>query len=174
MICRTLRAVSAAQVQEVCLVVHDPDGEVARLAVSEAARWPAGHAVLTVRRAAGSERALSVSLRAGVERACEAGATAVLVCLGDMPLITPAVIDGLTARHRETGADVVFPVHDGKRGNPVLWDRRCAARLLALSGDQGARSLFADPALRKESVPADASVLADFDTPDALDRYSRL
>ena len=37
-----------------------------------------------------------------------------------------------------------MPTLDGKRGNPVLLDRRFFAEMLALAGDVGARHLIGD------------------------------
>ncbi len=88
-----------------------------------------------------------------------------LVVLGDMPFIQSSsierVIDAL-----EEGA-ISVPVQAGEYGHPVAFDRAFGPGLLALVGDRGARSLFADAALRE--VPAlDPGVLWDVDTPRLL------
>ena len=88
-----------------------------------------------------------------------------LVVLGDMPFIQSSsierVIDAL-----EEGA-ISVPVQAGEYGHPVAFDRAFVPGLLALVGDRGARSLFADAALREVPV-LDPGVLWDVDTPRLL------
>ena len=42
------------------------------------------------------------------------------------------------------GPAIVVPMHQGQRGNPVLWPAELFAEMLALEGDVGARSLLAE------------------------------
>ena len=94
---------------------------------------------------------------------------AAIVCLGDMPGITPALLRALVAR---AGASaIVVPVFAGRRGNPVLWGRDHFTRLATLDGDTGGKPLLAVFAERIIDVAADSdSVLTDIDTPAALER----
>ena len=112
---------------------------------------------------------LSASLRAGLA-AVPDDAAAVLVCLGDMPLVGAPVIDGLLAAFdADAGRSVVVPTAGGVRGNPVLWGRRHIPALRALTGDAGARRLFDALAGELHDVETgDAAVLRDVDTPEAL------
>ncbi len=114
---------------------------------------------------------LSASLSAGI-RALPAEADAVLVCLGDMPLVATRTLDRLIDAYAPApGRRIVVPVHAGKQGNPVLWGRAFFAEILSLQGDRGARALLAlheDDICRV--VIADDSVLRDFDTREALPR----
>jgi molybdenum cofactor cytidylyltransferase len=72
------------------------------------------------------------------------------------------------------GAAIVVPVHEGQRGNPVLWPAELFGEMLALEGDAGARSLLAKhpDRVREIDLGTDA-VLMDVDTPDALARLRR-
>lgn len=112
---------------------------------------------------------LSTSLLAGLA-AMPDGVEAAFVLLADMPRITPAHLAALARAYRaaDPAPAAVVPVHDGRRGNPVLLNRRLlAADLAALGGDQGAGRLLA----RRSDVLAvamDAAVAADIDTPEAL------
>jgi molybdenum cofactor cytidylyltransferase len=112
---------------------------------------------------------LSASLRAGVA-ALPADAGAALICLGDMPLITPALINQILAAYDPAaGRLIVIPTHHGKRGNPVLWDRRFFAEMAALTGDTGARGLLLRHAEHVAEIEVNSdAVLRDFDTPEAL------
>jgi molybdenum cofactor cytidylyltransferase len=114
---------------------------------------------------------LSTSLKAGIRalpRHCEGA----LVLLGDMPRITGAHLDALTAVFEpEDGAAIVVPTHNGQRGNPVLWPVEFFAEMLDLEGDAGARKLIARHAdrVREVDLGTDA-IFLDVDTPEALAR----
>jgi molybdenum cofactor cytidylyltransferase len=112
---------------------------------------------------------LSASLRAGMAALPESAAAAV-VCLGDMPLVTGRVIDKLIeAYDPDEGRTIVVPVHEGRTGNPILWDRRYVPDILTLQGDAGARSLLKRYMENVAEVDvADDSVLRDFDTVESL------
>lgn len=111
---------------------------------------------------------LASSLRAGV-RAVPAECEGAVVLLGDMPRIAAEHIDGLIAAF---AADrIVVPVHGKERGNPVLWPARYFPELLQLQGDTGAKRLLGVHAaqVREIDLGTDA-ILADVDTPEALER----
>jgi molybdenum cofactor cytidylyltransferase len=112
---------------------------------------------------------LSASLKAAL-RAVPPEAEGILVCLGDMPLVTGPMLDRLIgACDPEEGRAVVQPTFRGKQGNPMLWAREFLAEMLEISGDIGARHLAAKHADRLVEVEmADDAVLRDFDTTDAL------
>ncbi len=112
---------------------------------------------------------IAASLAAGVAAVPDAAVGAV-VLLGDMPRIGADHIDRLIAAFDpEAGRGICVPTHGGRRGNPVLWGRRHFARLRALSGDAGGRTLFADCAADICEVPmADDAVLIDVDAPAEL------
>ncbi len=112
---------------------------------------------------------LSASLRAGLA-AVPPEAEGVLVCLGDMPLVTGSMIDRLIAAFDpEEGRRIVMPTCRGKQGNPMLWDRVLIPEMMAVTGDVGARhlaGLHADTVAEVEM--ADDAVLRDFDTTEAM------
>lgn len=114
---------------------------------------------------------LASSLQQGlscVPQDCEGA----LVLLGDMPLISPEIIEQLIAAfERNPSTKAVAPVRDGQRGNPVLLSQALFPAVAALSGDVGARALLA--AAQGEIVEvavASRAVTFDVDTPDALSR----
>jgi molybdenum cofactor cytidylyltransferase len=120
--------------------------------------------------AAGYATGMAASLRAGIA-ALPPGAAAALICLGDMPLVGAPLIDSLIEAYEpDEGRLIILPTAGGKRGNPVLWDRRFFADMTHLSGDTGARSLLRTHAEAVWEVETgDAAVLTDFDTPAALE-----
>ena len=110
---------------------------------------------------------LSRSLRVGA-RAVPPDWRGALVCLGDMPRITPAILSAMIAA-LTTDADIVVPVCCGKRGNPVLWGRAHIGRLTTLEGDVGGKALLGELAdhIIEVDVASDA-IFADVDTPADL------
>ncbi len=96
-----------------------------------------------------------------------------LVLLGDMPGVTAHLLDRLIAAFDPTeDRAIVVPVHDGKRGTPVLWGRRFFAEMRELSGDAGARALFAPYSNQICEVEAGSDApLIDIDTEEALATY---
>lgn len=112
---------------------------------------------------------LSGSLRAGLD-ALGDEVDAALVCLGDMPLVSPALIARLIGAYdAEEGRAIVVPTVGGRQGNPVLWDRRFFPAMRAVAGDVGARHLLGEhaEAVHEVAMENDA-VLRDFDTPEQI------
>ncbi len=114
---------------------------------------------------------LSTSLKRGLAALPE-GIDAAVVVLGDMPRISPKVIDRLIASFNPLeGRAICLPTFQGKRGNPVLLGRQFFAEAQTIEGDQGARELLEEYAELVAEVPMDdAAILLDIDTPEALER----
>ncbi|HXX25618.1 MAG TPA: molybdopterin-binding/glycosyltransferase family 2 protein [Pseudolabrys sp.] len=112
---------------------------------------------------------LGTSLKAGIA-AVPAEADGAIVCLGDMPQVSSALIDKLVAAFDpERGALVVVPSIAGRRGNPVVWSRRFFHDLAQVQGDIGARYLIGSYAEAVVEVSvADDAALTDVDTPESL------
>jgi molybdenum cofactor cytidylyltransferase len=83
---------------------------------------------------------MAASLRAGIA-ALPADTSGAFVFLGDMPLIPIDILRPL-ALALSRGATAAAPLWAGRRGHPVLFSRRVFPDLLALVGDQGAKSLL--------------------------------
>jgi len=108
----------------------------------------------------------AASLIAGIEAIGEADAAA--VTLGDQPLISPDAIDAVVAA-RSAAAAVVRASYGGALGHPVVLERAALDRALDLSGDEGARRLFADLEVRTVACDGLGSPV-DIDTPEGLVR----
>ena len=115
---------------------------------------------------------LSTSLKRGIA-ALTSDLDGVIVCLGDMPLISGRHLDRLIAAFNPLeGRAIIVPTRRGKRGNPVLWSRRFFAEMADLAGDVGAKHLIREYAeLVAEVEMDDDAVLVDIDTPEALDAF---
>jgi len=112
------------------------------------------------------EEGLSSSVRTGVLAAVNS--SAVVMCLGDMPLVTTDVINQLIAAYDPTdSAAVCQPTYGGKRGNPVLWGSAHFPALRQLRGDEGGRALLMQHSEAVVYVDVgDPGVLLDLDSPD--------
>ncbi|MGH2548574.1 MAG: nucleotidyltransferase family protein, partial [Thermomicrobiales bacterium] len=81
----------------------------------------------------------STSMIAGIG-AISGDVDAVVMMLGDQPLVTAALVDDLIDRFAATNARIVQPYYDdGKPGNPGLIRRDLFPELLEVTGDVGAR-----------------------------------
>ncbi len=112
---------------------------------------------------------MASSLRYGLQAVAEDMDSA-LILLGDMPLVSSAQMDQLIAEFKpDLGLDIVVPVRQGRRGNPVLWGRRYFDKMQALQGDTGARDLLLEHAPNVTSVEmSDEAVFLDVDIPTDL------
>jgi molybdenum cofactor cytidylyltransferase len=68
---------------------------------------------------------------------------AVVVALGDQPLVGATVVERVVDAWRRGAGPVVSAAYHGRIGNPKLFDRAVLDRLRGLGGDEGARRLLA-------------------------------
>lgn len=110
---------------------------------------------------------MGASLAWGVSQAAQSDGW--LVGLADMPFIRPQTVAGV-ARALEGGALIAAPVHAGRRGHPVGFGAGLREELLALGGDQGARSVLARHAPAVVAIECDdPGILLDVDRPEDMD-----
>lgn len=112
---------------------------------------------------------IAASVRAGAY-AVAPEADAIIFCLGDMPLVSPEVINRLIAAFEPSlGLAAWQAAFQGRQGNPVLWSAKYLEELRMLHGDEGARSLLRKHANLVATVQVDSpGVLTDIDTADDL------
>lgn len=111
----------------------------------------------------------STSVRAGL-RALPPDTSATIFLLADQPQVPRELLRALVEHYLQTRPPIVAPMIDGRRGNPVLFDRGAFADLMSLQGDAGGRQVFARYPVAY--VPwLDASLLLDVDT---REDYARL
>lgn len=109
---------------------------------------------------------MAASLVSGIQHARDADGW--IIALGDMPYVQSSTIAAL-ANALESGASIAAPTYVGQRGNPVGFRSTHMAALLALQGDQGARSILSANAVQEVDV-GDDGILRDIDTPADLDQ----
>lgn len=103
------------------------------------------------------------SVAAGVVAAGDADA--VLIALGDMPHVDPASVDRLLEVYRAGAWSALAAAVDGRRGNPVLFDRRHFETLRSLDGDRGGRDVLLGASDGALVETGDPDVLRDVDRP---------
>ncbi len=110
----------------------------------------------------------STSMQAGLKALPDQIQSAIIL-LVDLPKITTALINTLIERHQHSLPPLVWPEFEGKRGNPVLFDRRLFLELMQISGDTGGRPvLMAHQHEAQRVAVTDDGILQDVDRPEDL------
>jgi len=163
---RTLENVCAASLDEVVIVLG---------ASAEAIREQLAGALAGVRVAVNPEyeTGMASSLRTGLA-ALSSDIDAALIVLGDQPFVRPETLDRIVEEYRRTQAQILIPIHEGARGNPVLLDRSLFAEARALEGDVGCRAIFGKHPDEIVYVEVnDPGVLMDIDSREDYERLGR-
>jgi len=148
--------VVASTVEKTCVVVGHQAGEVTRELAGSGASIIYNEQY---------ESGMLSSVRAGL-RHVPGEFVGVLVALGDQPTITTAVINGLLSTFRAADTNIVVPVHNGRRGHPIVIPARFRDEILSNYDEAGLRGFVrAHPEAVLEMNVADAAVCADMDYP---------
>lgn len=157
---RTLNNVRASQVAEIVLVLGH---------AAESVEKEISTAQIRVVHNPDYQQGMGTSLRAGLA-AVSADASAALIILADQPFVRPETLNRLIACHRESRPQtvipqIIIPMYQGFRGNPVLLDRSVFAEVKGLNGDVGCRAIFGDHTEGICKLPVDdAGILLDIDS----------
>ncbi|HEX5234381.1 MAG TPA: nucleotidyltransferase family protein [Silvibacterium sp.] len=116
------------------------------------------------------EQGMASSLRKGLS-AVAPGMNAGLIVLADQPFVRPETMRLLVERYRCCEAEIVIPVHEGRRGNPVVLDWAVFPEAMALEGDTGCRAIFGKHAKGIVEVEVDdPGILLDIDSREDYER----
>lgn len=162
---RVLDALKGSKVDETVVVLGGGAEEVRRMIDLRGAK------VVVNRHYA---EGMSTSIKAGLVSVSRS-ADAVIIVLGDQPLLSAALVDSLIHGFLAEGAPVVVPVHLRKRGNPVLFARSIFPEVMKISGDRGAKSVMeahGDDVREVRAIGAGAAI--DVDTPSDYKRAELL
>jgi CTP:molybdopterin cytidylyltransferase MocA len=164
LLARTLDNVRAARVGDIVLVL--------------------GHAAETIAEQVGVDgvkvvvnddyqQGMGTSLGVGLS-ALDPLTDAALIVMADQPFVRPETLQQIIDKYRDSSAQIVVPLYQGFRSNPVLLDRSVFQEVMALKGDVGCRAIFGDHAdgIVKVNVD-DIGVLLDIDNPEDLARAQR-
>ena len=112
------------------------------------------------------EQGMSTSIAAGL-RLIDDRAGAVMLALGDQPLIDSRTINRLLDEFPNHDKGIALPAYQGRRGHPVIFAIKYKAELLKLTGDAGGRQIIKDHPDDVLEVAVDsAGVITDIDTGD--------
>lgn len=129
---RVLASASEISASHVTLVLGAHAAEIV-------ATLPSGQATVLINRE--WQEGIASSLRAAV-RALPGACDAVLILLGDQPLVSAAGLERLAAAYRRNPRQVIASRYNGITGVPAIFPRWCFNDLCELRGDQGARALI--------------------------------
>ncbi|MBP2663305.1 MAG: mobA 1 [Firmicutes bacterium] len=101
-------------------------------------------------------------------------AEAFMLLPGDTPLIRRSSIKDLMKAYRQTGAAVVYPVFNGRRGHPPLISAKCFPAILSGDGVGGLRAILEQFAADSAEVAvADQGVIMDIDIREDYERLTK-
>jgi molybdenum cofactor cytidylyltransferase len=98
-------------------------------------------------------------------RSLPADAGTALIFLGDQPEIPPGIINAVIDAYNEELKGIVIPVHNYRRGHPLLVDMKYRKKIESLDLEEGLRKLrhhFPEDVLELEVD--EAGILVDIDT----------
>lgn len=105
------------------------------------------------------------SVRCGL-RALPQGCESILVALGDQPGITSELVDDMLRAFAATDRAILVPVHEGRRGHPLLFSAGYCEDVLTRYDEVGLRGLLrAHPDEVLELPASSSAVLSDMDYP---------
>ena len=117
------------------------------------------------------ERGQLTSLVAGLRAIDATRATATLVTLIDVPLVSVTTVRTLIAVQYERNASIVRPVSNGRHGHPVIFGRALFDELKRADPSQGAKPVVRAHAEDMIEVPIDdEGAFTDIDTPEEYER----
>ena len=97
---------------------------------------------------------------------------AVILAVGDQPLINSKLLNELIQVFDDTGAPIVASLYEGVRGSPVLFGKDYYPRLQALTGDRGARKLIEEEPGIVQTMDFNHGDI-DLDTPEDYLKFSQ-
>ena len=118
---------------------------------------------------AGYARGMNTSLSAGIA-AVPADASAAVVLLGDMPLVTAEMIRELLDRWRGSQAPLGISLYGDVVAPPILYGRALFPELRALDGEAGGKSVIERHRGEAFELKRPAAALGDLDVPADFER----
>jgi molybdenum cofactor cytidylyltransferase len=111
----------------------------------------------------------SSSYRAGIG-ALNSESAAIMIILGDLPGVTPEIINHLADEWREQQAPIALCSYQGRKGHPMIFAHSMFPQLIDLHGDKAAWKLVDANAARVQEVKFDLPYPDDINTPEDFER----
>lgn len=160
LLCRAVKSICASEISKCIVVVrNDPETYQSMLVDFD----------VDIILAPNAHEGMSASMKTGLEAAGE-NANGYMICLGDMPNLTPHHFNAVIAAH-QIGKITRPKTMDGLFGHPVLFDKCYHEDLKKISGDEGARALIKRESSNVVEIEMDDAILIDLDTPDAWSNW---
>lgn len=86
------------------------------------------------------EQGMSSSIKCGLGHISEKS-DAIMIVLGDQPLIEKEIINLLVGKNYGSERGIVVPVYKGVKGHPVIFKMKYKDDLLGLTGDMGGKEI---------------------------------
>ena len=113
----------------------------------------------------------SSSYRAGIG-AVNPESAAIMIILGDLPGVTPEIINRLAGEWREEPAPIALSLYEGRKGHPMIFARSMFTQLMDLHGDKAAWKLVDANESLVQEVRFDISFPDDINTPKDFERLA--
>ena len=111
------------------------------------------------------------SYRAGIG-ALRSEAAAIMIILGDLPGVTPEIIDRLADAWCEHETPIALCSYEGRKGHPMIFARSMFPQLVELHGDKAAWKLVDANAAEVQQVEFNFPYPDDINTPEDLERLA--
>ena len=96
-----------------------------------------------------------------------------LVALSDQPEVGVREVRELLVAflNRETGKEIILPMMEGRRGNPVLFSRKAIAEILATPGMVCRKYMDTHPDKVRAMLTSNQAFVMDVDTPEDIQQH---
>lgn len=159
---RIVKAFHEGGADPILVVVRDPEGPEGREAQASGA--------LAIHNPDPSPGPIA-SLQAGI-RSLPTTVAGTFFCPVDHPLFLSGTVAELSTAFHQSGAPIVAPTWEGRRGHPVLFARGLFPELLEETLPHGARSVVRRYLESRVQIPVgDPGILVDIDTPEDYRRH---
>lgn len=111
----------------------------------------------------------SSSYRAGIG-ALNPESAAIMIILGDLPGVTPEIINRLADEWRQQQAPIALCSYQGRKGHPMIFAHSIFPQLIDLHGDKAAWKLVDANAALVQEVQFDVPYPDDINTPEDFER----
>ena len=85
------------------------------------------------------ESGMASSIKTGLDNLSEK-TEAFFICLGDMPMVNYDIYNQLIKS--KDNKEIIVPTYKGQQGNPILFDKSMKEKVIAISGDSGAKKIL--------------------------------
>ena len=117
---------------------------------------------------------MGTSLTKGIDSIPEDNWDGILICLGDLPNLTTKLVNTLIQTFQAENANsIIIPIHQGRRGHPIIFPYRYRNQLSQLTGDKGARDILKKERNAITELEVDTpAIFQDIDRPEDLSKLN--